>query len=243
MIPAGDIPRIGALIRPSPLSEKPTSLRIRPLGGRPVAVRSGTTDFATLRTTFKHRYHRPFGRLPEPCIILDLGCNVGYTVLDYAYQYPKSWVIGVELDTDNFCLAQKNTCTVRNVTVLQRAISVSNGIVTYRKKGPEDAYQINHQELSGAEMIQAESITISSLMRELDVRHVDYLKMDVEGEEVRLFDENLSDLGWLNKVSMLNIEVHSSLHDLQGIMSTLRTHHLAAWKDDQHWSSIRAVRM
>ena len=208
-----------------------------------MAIRNGTTDFATLRTTFKQRYHRPFGRLPEHCIILDLGCNVGYTLLDYAYQYPKSWVIGVELDADNFYLAQKNTCTVKNVTLLQRAISVSNGIMAYHKKGPEDAYQISHQELSGAGMIQVKSITISSLMRELDLRHVDYLKMDVEGEEVRLFDESLSDLGWLNKVSMLNIEVHTNLRDLHGIMSTLRVHHLAAWKDDQHWSSIRAVRM
>src|SRR5271169_4138136 len=116
LIAAGDVPRIGALIRPAPPSQKLTSLRIRPLGGRPVAVRNGTTDFATLRTTFKQRYHRPFGRLPEHCIILDLGCNVGYTVLDHAYQYPKSWVIGVELDADNFRLAQKNTCTVKNVT-------------------------------------------------------------------------------------------------------------------------------
>ena len=218
-------------------------LKIRRIGFMPVVVREGTSDYTTLKTTFLGQYHLPHKILPDNSTILDLGCNVGYTVLHFAYLYPKAQIIGVEMDFDNFKLAQKNTGNIKNITLLNKAISISSGVVSYNKNTHEDAYQINHRQIvKDAEDIRVESITINSVIEQLNIKCIDYLKMDIEGEEVRIFNESLSDLSWLNIVDMLNIEIHTNLADLERIISILENHNFVVWREDHHWSLIRAVR-
>ena len=46
-----------------------------------------TQDAAVLWSTFHGRYHLPPTDLPQDCVILDLGGNVGYTVLHFAHRH------------------------------------------------------------------------------------------------------------------------------------------------------------
>jgi FkbM family methyltransferase len=210
----------------------------------PLVVRIKTSDYITLRTTFSQKYHLPHKKLSDNPTILDLGCNVGYTILHFAYNYPNSRIIGVEMDCDNFKLAQRNTSYIKNCVLLNRAISISNGVVSYSNAAREDAYQITHErKVTSEEEIKVKSVTINSIIQQLNLKYIDYVKMDIEGEEVRIFDEHLSDLSWLNIVGMLNIEVHTSLLDIKRIIAILKNHNFDAWKDDHHWSSIRAIRV
>jgi FkbM family methyltransferase len=220
-----------------------TRLKLRPLHSGPVLLRAGTSDYPTLRTTFLQQYHLPHARLGERATILDLGCNVGYTVLHFAHEYPDARVFGVEMDRDNFDLARTNTEGQTNITLLHRAVSISNGTVSYNKTAPEDAYHINRGPAGAADQeTTVEAMTIGSLLQELGIEHVDYLKMDIEGEEVRVLNEDLGDLSWLKMVDMLNIEVHTGPEDLAQILSVLRSHDFVAWKESLHWSCIRAVK-
>jgi FkbM family methyltransferase len=221
-----------------------TTLKIRPIGKKPVLARRGTSDFSTLKTTFLQQYHLPHKILSSNPTILDLGCNVGYTTLHFAYQYPSARIIGVEMDYDNFKLAQRNTCNFKNIFLLNKAISISDGFVSYSKNSHEDAYQISPYSTGIVDQeIKVESITMSSILVSLNLKYINYMKMDIEGEEVRVFDEQLSDLSWLNNVEMLNIEVHTNIRDLNLIISVLEDNNFHAWKDYHHWSSIRAVRV
>ncbi len=219
------------------------TLRIRQIGYKPLLVRSGTTDFNVLRMTFVDRYHLPPRKMPDSPTILDLGCNVGYTVCHFGYMYRNAKIIGVEMDTDNFRMAQKNAAEIPNCTLLNRAISVSNGVASYCKSGSrEDAYHISEEgELGVDSEIRTQCCTIQSIVDECGLTNIDYIKMDIEGEETRVFDEALSDLRWLAMVKMLNIEVHNPSR-IEMILTVLKSRGFSTWKDNHHWSAVMAAR-
>lgn len=218
-------------------------LKLRPFHSMPVLLRAGTSDYSTLQTTFLQQYHLPHAALRAQATILDLGCNVGYTVMHFAHEYPDARIFGVEMDRDNYNLARINTAGYKNISLLHRAVSTTNGTVSYGRTAREDSYRISSEraEEAGAQ-IQVESMTIGFIIQELGIEHIDYLKMDIEGEEVRVLSEGLSDLSWLNIVDMLNIEVHTDREDLTRIMALLRAHNFFAWKENLHWSCVRAVK-
>ena len=77
------------------------NVRLRPLGGRPVALRPSTSDADTVWGTFARRYHLPPPELTGVRRIWDPGANIGLTMADLARRYPDACVLGVELDADN----------------------------------------------------------------------------------------------------------------------------------------------
>src|SRR5688572_26902848 len=82
----------------------PMPFRIRPLNGRVQYCRPGSTDPLVLLDTFAEKFHLPSVSLSNVSIVLDLGCNVGYTMSDFAHRFPEARVIGVELDAANAAL-------------------------------------------------------------------------------------------------------------------------------------------
>lgn len=224
----------------SPRVEK---LRIRSIGNKPVYARSGTEDYLTLYSTFYNQFHLPPTTLRPDSVILDLGSNIGVTLVHLKHVYPSARVIGVEMDEDNYKLAERNIAGMDGVEVINSAISVSDGVVSYNKSDNVDAYHVttsgtdNH----AGKLVSVNSITIGSLLAKYRLESVDFMKMDIEGEEIKLFDEQ-ADLAWLNKVKALNIEIHGDAALLQSIISKLEGYGFRAWKDTNHWSAIMAVK-
>jgi hypothetical protein len=64
--------------------------------------------------------------------------------------------------------------------------------------------------------------------------------MDIEGEEVNIFN-NSKNLVWLQKINILNIEIHTNENDTNKILSILENNNFLAWKDNHHWSCVRAI--
>lgn len=219
------------------------SLQIKQIDHQSVSLRLGSSDYATLKTTFLQQYHLPPQKLPDNATILDLGSNIGFTILHFAHLYKKARIIGVEMDKNNFKLAQKNLTGHQNCILINNAISNSNGIVHYDGSNHEDAYHISTKnDIPIEQTINVKSITMKEIINQFELEKIDYIKIDIEGEEVVIFDELLSDLSWLEIVDVLNIEVHTSQSDLEIILATLQEHGFTAWKDTHHWSSIMAVR-
>lgn len=219
------------------------SLEIKQIEYQPVFLRLGTTDYKTLISTFFEQYHLPPQNLPYNPTILDLGSNIGFTILHFAYLYKKAQIIGVEMDINNFQLAQKNLAGLTNCILINKAISSSKGVVSYSINNAVDGYHIAvESEIPVSKIIKVESTTIVDIIYQYKLKNIHYLKMDIEGEEVNVFDENVCNLDWLEIVKMLNIEVHTTQSDLEKIMTTLRKHGFTAWKDSHHWSSVMAVR-
>lgn len=239
-VPLADLPAYRRLLAgdDSPL----VGLRMRALGGGAVYARPGTEDSGTLASVFRDRYHLPPATLPAAPVILDLGCNCGYTIAHYKHLYPDARVIGVELDADNVAVALRNTERLADVHVVHAAVACRDGVVSYDRRAREDAYRIELAGSAAPAGLQAvQAISIPSLLGRFGLEAVDFAKIDIEGEEVRLFDE-AEGLGWLDAVRSLNVEVHAPQPVLEAMLATLDKHGFRAWRDTRHWSAIMAVR-
>lgn len=239
-LPLGDVPAYYRLIVGD---DRPLiSVRVKALDGSAVFARPGTEDHATLASVFRDQYHLPPARLPDAPVILDLGCNCGYTVVHYKTLYPDARVIGVELDEGNLAVAKRNAYRLAGVELFHAAVSHREGAVAYNALAKEDAYRVDpppHGEPFAMKTVSA--ISVQSLLRQCGVGRVDFAKIDIEGEEVPLFDE-AHGLGWLDAVQSLNVEVHAASPVLNRLLATLERRGFRAWKDTRHWSAIMAVR-
>ena len=166
--------------------------------------------------------------------ILDLGANIGVTTAHFAVSFPKSKVIGVELEKENFDLAQKNTRFAKDRTrVLHGAVWSFSGVVPFSGV-KEDAYAVSP---SGAFSSKVQSFTVEELIRAHHLGAVDYVKMDIEGAEYQVFLEG--DLTWLQKVKSMMIEIHSDEH-LAPIMRVLTEFNFKVRRSNKHWRALWA---
>jgi FkbM family methyltransferase len=201
-----------------------------------VKPRKETTDLEVFEYVFFRKYHRPDWKLKSEPIILDLGSNVGYSIIHLNRVYPKAKIFGVEMDKQNFEIAKKNLEFINNVDIMNAAIWITNGIVTYDANSNCDAFKI--EKSSVRELKSVKSITLSSFFELHELNIIDYVKMDIEGAEKTIFNENCD---WLKKVRSLKIEYHDeSTYSL--ITEKLAFYQFKVWKDSKHWSTICAVR-
>lgn len=206
-------------------------------------IRRGTQDAFVFLNVFANKSHRPITGISEPSVIVDLGANVGYTVVDYALLYPKAKVIGVEMNRDNFNIAVENSATLANAIMVNRAVSISDGnIVSYNAEAKEDAFRLSESTHTNGKTIEIETITIDTLLKNYNVDVVDYMKMDIEGEEGEIL--NHSDLGWLRRVKIIQIEMHPHLNPLASIdeaTGILEKNGFDVQKSNLHARAIYAV--
>lgn len=214
-------------------------VRIRKLDNATMFARPGKEDYLTLYYVFYNQFHLPPAPLPDRPVILDLGSNCGYTIAHYKHLYPRARIIGVEMDEDNLALARRNVDGLEDVELLHGAVSHKDGIVSYNKQAKEDAYRIEYGEVTHRKTVKA--LTIPSILQRYGLTRVDFLKLDIEGEEVNLF-RPANGLSWLDAVQSLNMEVHAEPAVLQEMLAVLGQRGFRAWKDTHHWSAIMAVR-
>lgn len=237
VVPVADLGKYYHLIAGD--SQPLIEVRIKSLGNKSVFARPGTEDYLTLYYVFYNRFHLPPAPLPDSPVILDLGSNCGYTISHYKHLYPCARIIGVEMDEDNLALARQNVGGLENVELLHGAVSHKDGIVSYNKQAKEDAYRIEYGEVTNPKTVAA--LTIPSIIQRFGLSRIDFLKLDIEGEEVNVFDA-AQDLSWLDAVKSLNMEVHAEPSVLQNMLAVLQQRGFRAWKDTHHWSAIMAVR-
>ena len=207
-----------------------------------VKVRKSYRDLRTLKDVFLSNYHLPpnSSKLYNDSVIVDLGCNIGITVAHFKNIFPKATVIGYEMDCDNYLLAKANTKGYKNVYLYNQAIWIDNSFVEYEKHDGFDGYSI-HIKSEKNENIKVKGITLKELIKKHQLEKIDYLKMDIEGAEKDILNDN--DLDWLDSVNSINIELH--LVDdiaIQNYIDILKSKGFEAWKDSNHVSSIIAVK-
>lgn len=220
------------------------SIRVRPLGGREVSLRRGTTDATTVFTTFFHRFHRPPKAAvmrPQP-FILDLGANIGLTMADFATTFPGSTVVGVELDHENAMLCRQNIAPwSTQCTLIEGAVWTDDGEITYESSfGSEDAFTVAPSEKSTrGTPIKARSLNISTILREAgDPPLVDFVKMDIEGAESSVLEKNTE---WAERVRAIGVELHHG-YTHEAAMSALRRMGFIAARATDHIDSVYGVR-
>ncbi len=220
-----------------------TSIRIRSLGNKKIWIRrSAIIDRDVIKYVFYNQYHLPLQDLSgKNAIILDLGCNIGLTLLHFRQLFPKAVLIGYETDLENYEIAQKNTASLVQCRIHNQAVWTEATNVNYAATGDEDAYHIDVKKLSAGssktKMVTA--VAIRDILKENGLTWIDYLKMDIEGSESDIF--LASELDWLSHVNELNIEIHGA-DGMEAIQKLLMKNGFYCQKDSKHPALLHALR-
>jgi hypothetical protein len=83
-------------------------LRLRAIGGDALWIRNAGSDHKALYDAFFFHYQDPPADCRSPALILDLGANIGTTMVYFAHRYPAARIVGVEMDPDNARLCRRN---------------------------------------------------------------------------------------------------------------------------------------
>ena len=121
-------------------------------------------------------YEFPASEAPK---ILDIGSNLGLSVLFYKTAFPNAQVDAYEPDPSVFCCLQENINNngLESVRAHNKAVWVENGQMSFSGSGADDGCLTDE---GGENSISVETVDIREL---LQADTYDFVKMDIEGAE------------------------------------------------------------
>src|SRR5205807_3703122 len=119
------------IVRQSPTS----SLARLHWGGQDIFYRSGSADpfvlyQVLLRSDKKAEYYVPPALRPK--IILDIGSNIGASIIYFHRQFPDANIFGFEPHPDTFRILQKNVAQLRGVMVFNYGLGATHQRIAAR---------------------------------------------------------------------------------------------------------------
>lgn len=136
-------------------------------------------------------------------VILDLGGNVGLFAIHVTPWAER--IITVEPTPSHFNLNTQLTSKFTQIERVQAAISNQTGKMTFYTFPSNTT--MNSLINRGGEAFEVDCITIPDLIDSLGLKHVDFIKLDIEGSEtIALNDEIIKSFS--DKVSKILIEFH-----------------------------------
>jgi len=137
------------------------------------------------------------GAIPHPEVILDLGSNIGTSVVFLRHRFPDARIIGVEPDPATFPRLERNVRGVRGVSLIQAAVSAEDGWSAFRSEQLSPLSSLASSPSRAGPTVRTSSI--DSILAEAGVSHADLVKIDVEGSEYEAL-KAFSGLRWVNTI-------------------------------------------
>jgi FkbM family methyltransferase len=120
----------------------------------------------------------------RPRAILDLGANIGVSVLWFHRRYPEAEIHAVEPDRRSLAKLQRNIGHLPQVTVHHAAVAGEDGERTFYESRRGWSSSLTAEATDRGRATTVKAVTIPALLKErLGRDRVDILKMDVEGAE------------------------------------------------------------
>jgi FkbM family methyltransferase len=186
-------------------SRRQVQLTIQDVRGS-LALRGGTSDRATFQKVFLEReYDLDLGFVPR--VVIDGGANVGYASVYFAQSFPEALVLAVEPEPENFRLLVSNTTAYRNIRCFNYALWPRRTRVAIENPGDNpDAFRVTEgADRSGSYTVQ--TISIPELLKQAGAESIDLLKLDIEGAEKELFEDE-SAAAWVALTRAVIVETH-----------------------------------
>lgn len=175
--------------------------------GSSFKLRPNTTDFSTYQHVFElqeYNINLPF----VPKTIIDGGANIGMSSIFFATRFPLAQIIAIEPDPENFSLLTYNTRAFPSVQRRKEGIWSKSGFVRIIDTAADkNAFQVCWQPEIGEKAIPA--ISLGDIKTILGTETLDIVKLDVEGAEKAIFEENFEE--WLPYTKVLIIETHDRM--------------------------------
>lgn len=157
------------------------------------------------------------GDRSAPLNIIDAGANVGYSAAYFARKLPNSRVLAIEPDFENFEILRSNLQSMENVSFYRGALWKRDccGLEIRRdfRDGREWALYC-----AESERCEVWGHGLEYYMHMMGYESVDILKMDIEGGEAAVFDDDT----FLRHVKILAVEIHDEFKCRKKITASLR---------------------
>lgn len=168
-----------------------------------VTLRSTGGDLSILYEVFaEETYHIPDETLPPDSVlsIVDCGAHVGLSALYLANRYPKARVIAIEPNPVNFQLLTTNTKQESRIVPVRACISDHSGMTLIETHGPGWGHMTGR-----CVGVEVEAVTLRDVRSRFGIGTIDLLKIDVEGDEKRVFAGGLAD-----PIRAIAAEIHNT---------------------------------
>ncbi|MEK6780193.1 MAG: FkbM family methyltransferase [Bacteroidota bacterium] len=154
-------------------------------------------------------------------LILDVGANVGYSTLYFKNYFPTSDVICIEPDRLNLNQISKNISAnnFENIILLEGALWPKRSKMALKsdyREGTSASFYVVESEAGNVE-----GYGIKDVLSIKNWNHIDLLKMDIEGAEKYLFEDEKIAASILRITRVIAIEIHDEKADRQKIYTAL----------------------
>jgi FkbM family methyltransferase len=147
-------------------------------------------DASTLEEVFyKNIYEKEYAIRPGD-VVLDVGAHIGsFTIKAAREAGPTGGVVSFEPSAENFSLLSRNVeaNSCANIRLYKVAVGSQPGtaqLQLHRRRGTNSLYPHPTSEPIGVEEVAVR--TIDSVADELNLKRVDFMKIDVEGAELEV---------------------------------------------------------
>lgn len=140
-------------------------------------------------------------------VVVDLGCNIGFTSLWISRRYQVNTFVAVEPDASNCAIAEQNfTANNLAVELITAAVGASDGEAYF-----EASESSNMGSLQAQGTTKVRLVSMATVLGTLGAgEKIDLLKIDIEGGEQELL---MGELSWLDRVRAIIIEFHPEYVD------------------------------
>ena len=148
--------------------------------------------------------------------IIDVGSNIGLSIIYYKLMFPSAKITGFEPDPEIFKALDfnLNSFEFKDVEIINKACFGNSGIYNFTSDHADGGYLNQHGKLvSGLKKVEA--VRLSTYLDE----PIHFLKLDVEGSELSILDECKSKL---ENIDNLFVEYHSFTKKPQSMSLVLR---------------------
>jgi FkbM family methyltransferase len=149
--------------------------------------------------------------IKDDYVVIDAGSNIGTFSIFSACYCPNGKVISVEADKYDYKRLVENieANSFSNIETLNMALTEKTGEVFFSDCSVRDDTLSDNKKQPYFYSGKCESITLQDIIKKFDLKKIDFLKLDIEGSEFKIFD----DVEWLNLVKIISMEVHAEPND------------------------------
>ncbi len=143
-------------------------------------------DIVVLHEIFVERQY-DVNFLSEPDIIVDLGSNVGASIVFFKLKYPNAKIYGFEPDPVAFSKLQENVKQFgSSVTLNQKTVTEKTGLCDFFTNPASSSSSI-FKRSSKSIKFEIESIKLDDILGDISEKDSLLIKFDVEGAEGKIF--------------------------------------------------------
>lgn len=160
-----------------------------------------------LKEIYTDKIFDPYFLGKKDLTIIDAGANIGLTT-NYFSKFGKVYSIEPAQESFN-CLKKIIETNELNAIPIKYAISTKNGEATFyhnKKNTTANSLSKNIADTDVTEIVKTR--TLAEIFKEYDIKHVDFMKMDVEGEEFNILGSDSFD-EVADKIDVIMGETHA----------------------------------